>query len=168
MTDPAMRARVAAAVQATMGVGTVPRTHEDEVDHPDPSSDRAVSLRELLIAMSGQADDATLIRAPDPTDVRGRSVVVTVGSARADLGMTANTCEFVVTRRPEGRHRLECLTCAVEIQPESADVGERARRHSAEVERGRDQDWRSDPCRKCRTSLMEWWKFCPSCGQDVR
>ncbi len=167
MTDPAMRARIAAVVQAVMGAGTAPRVREDDAGRQDQPGDRAVSLRELLIAMSGQADDATLIRAPDPTDDQGRNVVVTVGSARADLGMTASTCEFVVTRRPEGRYRLECLTCAVEIPPESADVGERARRHDAEVEHRRDEDWRSDPCRKCRASLMAWWRFCPSCGQDI-
>lgn len=30
-----------------------------------------------------------------------------------------------------------------------------------------DPDWREAPCRKCRTHLMRWWSFCPSCGQQL-
>ncbi len=30
-----------------------------------------------------------------------------------------------------------------------------------------DGDWRPTPCRKCGTQLMNWWRFCPFCGQQL-
>jgi hypothetical protein len=30
-----------------------------------------------------------------------------------------------------------------------------------------DEDWRKAPCRKCRTKVMLWWRFCPACGQQL-
>lgn len=28
-------------------------------------------------------------------------------------------------------------------------------------------DWRREPCRKCKTQVMQWWRYCPFCGQHL-
>jgi len=39
-----------------------------------------------------------------------------------------------------------------------------ARAHCAELIH--KVSWRPTPC-ECGTSLMRWWRFCPSCGQQL-
>jgi hypothetical protein len=40
-----------------------------------------------------------------------------------------------------------------------------ARAHCAELIS--KMAWRPTPCRKCGTHLMNWWRFCPFCGQQI-
>ena len=30
-----------------------------------------------------------------------------------------------------------------------------------------NEDWRIEPCQKCKTLTMLWWRFCPFCGTQL-
>jgi hypothetical protein len=31
----------------------------------------------------------------------------------------------------------------------------------------KDEDWRDDPCRCCKSLVMLWWRYCPFCGTQL-
>ena len=30
-----------------------------------------------------------------------------------------------------------------------------------------NEDWRIEPCRRCKSLVMLWWRFCPFCGTHL-
>lgn len=110
---------------------------------------REIQLRELIARSTGEdSDDLAAIDVaiaaacghPIP-----ETLFVTLGSARATIGMRRQSggpgCDLRATQTERGV-RLECLSCAVEVGPETTDAGDRISRHLCEV--GRSVVRRSD------------------------
>lgn len=99
---------------------------------------RMIRLREM-VARSTRSDNEDFVTCPNTRTVLGRPIqetlFVTLGSARATLGLRRRRggtgCDLRAIQTERGA-RVECLSCAVEVGPETADVSDRISRHLSE------------------------------------